>query len=136
MRAGFIGEIGTERGQRPGERGAGLPGRGPSQCPERAHPIWTHTTHFGELALDQIDILERAGVSPDQIVISHLGDLEDTSRIMAIARRGAYLSIDNIGYTGEGYPNDDIRLASVRALLEAGYGDEVALGTESVPGPR
>lgn len=129
VRAGFIGEIGTERGSvRASEERVFLAAARASV--QTGAPIWTHTTHFGELALDQIDILERAGVSPDRIVISHLGDLEDTSRIMAIARRGAYLSIDNIGYTGEGYPNDDIRLASVLALLEAGYGDQVVLGTD------
>ncbi len=129
VRAGFIGEIGTERGNvRASEERVFLAAARASVRTGAA--IVTHTTHFGELALDQIDILERAGVIPDRIVISHLGDLEDTSRILAIARRGVYLSIDNIGYTGDGYPNDDIRLANVLALLEAGYGDRVVLGTD------
>ena len=129
VRAGFIGEIGTERGHvRPSEERVFLAAARASL--ETGAAIWTHTTHFGELALDQIDILERAGVSPDRIVISHLGDLEDTTRLLAIARRGVYLSIDNIGYTGDGYPGDDVRLASVLALLEAGFNDRVVLGTD------
>jgi len=129
VRAGFIGEIGTERGHvRPSEERVFLAAARASL--QTGAAVWTHTTHFGELALEQIDILERAGVSPDRIVISHLGDLEDTSRLLAIARRGVYLSIDNIGYLGDGYPGDDIRLASVLALLEAGYHDRVVLGTD------
>ena len=93
-------------------------------------PIWTHTTHFGELAVEQIDLLEDAGVDPSMIVVNHLGDREDTSGLLEIAKRGVYLSIDNIGYTGEGYPSDDVRVRSVMALAEAGYLDKTVLGTD------
>ena len=73
IRAGFIGEIGTERGSiSPAQervfRAAG-----------RAHartgcPILTHTTHFGELAIEQLDLLAEEGVDARKVIISHLGD--------------------------------------------------------------
>lgn len=129
IRAGFIGEIGTERHfVSPREervfRAAG------KAAVRTGCAIWTHTTHFGELAHEQIDILEDEGVSPDRIVVNHLGDREDTDHLLAIARRGVYVSIDNIGYIAEGYPGDDVRLNSVLALIEAGFQDRVMLGTD------
>lgn len=69
VRPGFIGEIGTERhhvtpAQERVFRAAG-----------RAHvrtgiPIMTHTTHWGELALEQIDLLGEEGVDPSRVIIS------------------------------------------------------------------
>src|SRR4029079_1232163 len=56
IRAGFIGEIGTGRGAiTPAEERV-------FRAAARAHratgaPIMTHTTHFGELALEQLDLL-------------------------------------------------------------------------------
>lgn len=127
--AGFIGEIGTERGViSPAEervfRAAGLASIATGSA------IITHTTHFGELALEQIDLLEEVGVAPDRIVISHLGDREDTDHLLRIADRGVYLSIDNVGYENDGYPNDSVRLRSLGALIENGHADRIVLGTD------
>jgi predicted metal-dependent phosphotriesterase family hydrolase len=129
VRAGFIGEIGTERGHiTPSEERVFMAAARASR--ETGVGIWTHTTHFGELALEQIDLLETAGVDPSRIVVNHLGDREDTSNLLEIARRGVYLSIDNIGYQGDGYPSDDVRVDSVLALLDAGFNERVVLGTD------
>lgn len=127
--AGFIGEIGTERGViSPAEervfRAAALASIATGSA------IITHTTHFGELALEQIDLLEEVGVSPDRIVISHLGDREDTDHLLRIADRGVYLSIDNVGYENDGYPNDSVRLRSLDALIANGHADRIVLGTD------
>lgn len=129
VRAGVIGEIGTERGAiTPAEervfRAAARAQR------ETGVAILTHTTHFGELALDQIELLREEGVEPDRIIISHLGDRIDTSLLFEIARQGVYLSIDNIGYAGSGYPDDSVRAANVVALVRGGYGDRVVLGSD------
>ncbi len=129
VRAGFIGEIGTERGHiTPREervfRAAAIASN------ETGAPIWTHTTHFGELALEQIDLLEEYGVDPARVVVNHLGDREDTEHVLAIARRGVYMSIDNIGYQGDGYPGDGVRLRNIEARIEAGFEDRIVLGTD------
>ena len=129
VRAGFIGEIGTERGFiTPAEERVFLASAKASLATGVA--ILTHTTHFGELALEQIDLLESAGVSPEKIIISHLGDREDTSGLLKIAARGVYMSIDNIGYVGEGYPLDSVRINNVRTLISAGFGKKIVLGTD------
>jgi phosphotriesterase-related protein len=129
VRAGLIGEIGTER-------------RAVSPAEERvfraaayAHratgvAVLTHTTHFGDLALAQIDLLADAGVAPDRIIVSHLGDRPDPTLLLAIAQRGVYLSIDNIGYQQPGYPADPVRAANVAKLIQAGYGNRIVLGTD------
>ena len=54
----------------------------------RAHvatnlPIFTHTGIPGKSALEQLDILEDAGVEPDRVVIGHLGNLVDPERLRA-----------------------------------------------------
>lgn len=128
IRAGMIGEIGTERkhitpAQERVFRAAG-----------RAHArtnaaILTHTTHFGELAVEQIALLAEERVPPGRIVISHLGDRPGRGdMLLAIARTGVFLSVDNIGYEGAGYPGDAVRVRNIRTLIDEGHLDQILLG--------
>lgn len=129
VRAGFIGEIGTERGPITPAEERVFRAAAHAQLATGVG-IWTHTTHFGERALDQIDLLESCGVPANRIVISHLGDLEDCTRLLKIAERGVFLSIDNIGYSGDGYPSDDVRANSVKTLVDAGYLGQIVIGSD------
>ena len=54
-------------------------------------PIFTHTGIPGKSALEQLDILEDAGVNPNRVVIGHLGNLVDPAVYVhkTICRRGA-----------------------------------------------
>ena len=72
VRAGVIGEIGTERKfiTPAQERVFRASARASLRT---GASIVTHTTHFGELALEQIALLREEGVRPGRIVISHLG---------------------------------------------------------------
>jgi len=126
IRAGVIGEIGTERSHiTPAQERVF---RAAARAQRRTGvAILTHTTHFGELALEQIALLREEGVEPDRIVISHLGDRHDRTSLLAIARTGAYLSIDNTGYTGGGYPGDPLRAVNVRALIAEGHLSQILL---------
>lgn len=129
VRPGLIGEIGTERKFiSPAEERVFRAAARASL--ETGLSILTHTTHFGDLALDQIDLLTQAGVDANKIIISHLGDRTDMAPLLKIAERGVYLSIDNVGYLGEGYPSDEVRAANVVQLVDAGYGNQVVLGTD------
>ncbi len=126
IRAGVIGEIGTERkfitpAQERVFRAAARAQR------KTGVAIVTHTTHFGELALEQIALLREEGVSPLRISISHLGDRNDFTPLLAIARQGVYLSVDNIGYAGAGYPADEVRARNVVALIREGHIDRILL---------
>ncbi len=126
VRCGVIGEIGTERGFiTPAQERV-------FRASARAHlktgvSIVTHTTHFGELALEQIALLQEEGVSPGRIIISHLGDRLDRTHILAIAEKGVFLSIDNTGYNGDGYPGDGVRATNVNMLIREGHLRQILL---------
>ncbi|HVA84785.1 MAG TPA: hypothetical protein VNF73_00560 [Candidatus Saccharimonadales bacterium] len=128
IRPGFIGEIGTERfsvspAQERVFRAAG-----------RAHrrtgcPILTHTTHFGELALEQLDLLEEEGVEPRRVIVSHLGDRVGIDTLRPIAARGAWINVDNLGFAG-GYAPLELRADNVAALCADGLVDQVMLSND------
>lgn len=127
IRAGMIGEIGTERKHITSAQERVFRAAGRAHARTNA-AILTHTTHFGELAMEQIALLAEEGVSPRRIVISHLGDRPGRNDLLlAIARTGVYLSIDNIGYLGSGYPCDSVRVRNIRTLIEEGHLDQILI---------
>jgi phosphotriesterase-related protein len=127
IRAGIIGEIGTERHHIPPAqervfRAAARAQRRTGAC------VMTHTTHFGELAMEQIALLREENVPANRIAISHLGDRHDTKQLLRIAGEGVFVSVDNIGYVGNGYPPDEVRMRNVLLLIEEGFLAQVVLG--------
>ena len=128
VRAGFIGEIGTERGCiSPAQERV-------FRAAARAHvrtgcPILTHTTHFGELAVEQLDLLEEEGVDPRRVIVSHLGDRVGIHWWMPIARRGAYLDVDNLAFS-DGYAPLSVRADNVAAFVAEGLVDQVMLSND------
>jgi len=127
VRAGIIGEIGTERkhitpAQERVFRAAARAQRRTGAC------IMTHTTHFGELALEQIALLHEEGVPSNRIAISHLGDRHDATHLLRIAREDVFISVDNIGYSGGGYPPDEVRASNIRFLISEGHLKQIVLG--------
>jgi phosphotriesterase-related protein len=91
-------------------------------------PIFTHTGIPGIAALQQLDLLEDAGVKPDRIVIGHLGNLVDANVQVhkAICRRGAY-----VGFDRQGGPGDAEQVPMVVALLEAGFADRLMFAADT-----
>src|ERR1043165_7978105 len=94
-------------------------------------PIITHTGIPGKSAVEQLDILEDAGVAPDRVVIGHLGNLVDASVYVqkAICRRGAYVGFDRQGGNG-----DAQQVPLVMALLEAGFADKLLFSADASRG--
>ena len=90
-------------------------------------PIFTHTGIPGKAALEQLDLLEDAGVNPDRIVIGHLGNLVDPNVQVhkAICRRGAF-----VGFDRQGGPGDAQQVPMVMALLEAGFADNLMFSAD------
>jgi len=128
IRPGFIGEIGTERGHITPvvER--------VYRAAARAHlrtgiPIMTHTTHWGELALEQLDLLAEEGVDASVVIVSHLGDRKGIDTILPIAERGAWINVDNIGFVG-GYAPLEFRADNVAELCRRGLADRVMLSND------
>ena len=102
----------------------------------RAHvatniPIFTHTGIPGKSALEQLDILEDAGVKPARVVIGHLGNLVDANVYVhkAICRRGAF-----VGFDRQGGNNDAQQVPLVMALIEAGLADHLMFSADASSG--
>ena len=129
IRAGLIGEIGTERYHiTPAQERVF---RAAARAQKKTGvSIWTHTTHFGELALEQIALLQEEGVPSHRIVISHLGDRFGATHFQAIADKGVYLGIDNIGYIGAGYPDDEVRARNIVESIAGGHEDQLLLSLD------
>jgi phosphotriesterase-related protein len=89
--------------------------------------IFTHTGIPGKGALEQLDLLEDAGVPPDRIVIGHLGNLVDTNVQVhkAVCRRGAF-----VGFDRQGGPGDAQQVPMVMALIEAGFADHLMFSAD------
>ncbi|NKB70034.1 MAG: phosphotriesterase-related protein [Candidatus Latescibacteria bacterium] len=127
IRAGFIGEIGTGRHYiKPAEervfRAAALAQR------RTGVVISTHTTRWGTLALEQIDMLEEFGADLSRIIIGHLGDRRGVHHLLPIAARGVYVEVDNIGYLD--YQPESVRADNVAGLVAEGLVDQVLLSED------
>jgi phosphotriesterase-related protein len=94
-------------------------------------PIFTHNGIPGKSALEQLDILEDAGVKPDRVLIGHLGNLVDANVYVqkAICRRGAF-----VGFDRQGGNNDAQQVPMVMALLEAGFADHLMFSADASSG--
>jgi len=127
IRPGFIGEIGTERffispAQERVFRAAARAQR------RTGCPLMTHTTHWGELAIEQLDLLAEEGVPADRVIVSHLGDRPGVRWWLPIAERGAWLDIDNLAFSD--YAPLEVRADNVVALWKAGYGSQIMLSND------
>jgi phosphotriesterase-related protein len=89
--------------------------------------IFTHTGIPGKSAMEQLDLLEDAGVKPNRIVIGHLGNLVDNNVAVqkAICKRGAF-----IGFDRQGGPGDGPQVTMAMALIEAGYADNLMFSAD------
>jgi len=88
--------------------------------------IVTHT-NFGKGALEQLDLLESAGVKPARVAIGHVGGLNDAAAAAPkeIAKRGAF-----VGFDRQGGPGDVMQVKMVMAMLEAGYAENLLFSSD------
>jgi predicted metal-dependent phosphotriesterase family hydrolase len=93
-------------------------------------PIFTHTGIPGKSALEQLDILEDAGVSPNRVIIGHLGNLVDANVYVhkTVCRRGAFVGFDRQG------GNDTQQVPMVMALIDAGFADHLMFSADASSG--
>lgn len=130
VRPGIIGEIGTERFRvTPAEERVF---RAAARAQRRVGAsISTHTTHFGDLALEQVAILTSEGVPPDRIVIGHLGERRGVDDVLAVARTGVYVQVDHVGRAPQsGCQPEWQRARNVAALVRAGYLERVLVSMD------
>ena len=100
----------------------------------RAHqrtgcPILTHTTNG--LGSEQLDIFESEGVSPEEVILSHIGcernPIEGSERVL---RRGANVSFDRIGMVKAFY-QDEHWLDVVGNAIKKGYINQIMLSHDA-----
>jgi phosphotriesterase-related protein len=94
-------------------------------------PIFTHTGIPGKSAIEQLDILEDAGVDPRRVAIGHLGNLNDPDLYVhkTLCRRGAF-----VGFDRQGSPRDAPVVPLVTALIEAGFADHILISGDAFRG--
>jgi len=90
--------------------------------------IFTHTGIPGKSALEQLDILEDAGVDPTRVAIGHLGNLNDPNVYVhkTLCRRGAFVGFDRQGGGGDAQV-----VPLVMALLDAGFVDSILISGDA-----
>ena len=125
-RWGAFGEIASSAEMTPGERKV-------FHAIGKAHlltniPIFTHTAN-GLEAETQLDIFESLGVPPGSVAIGHMGGLDDPEATVhrRLAGRGAFIGFDRLG---GGQEADAHKVPMIRALIEAGYLENLLLASD------
>jgi phosphotriesterase-related protein len=88
--------------------------------------IGSHTVR-GRVALEQLDVLEAAGLSPERFVWIHAQREPDFSLHLEAARRGAWLEYDGIGRRRMPQGPDDAFVGLVKNALHSGLADHLLL---------
>jgi phosphotriesterase-related protein len=88
--------------------------------------VVTHT-NFGKGAMEQLDVLEAAGMKAARVAIGHIGGLSDPAAEVpkALAKRGAFVGFDRQGGAG-----DAAQVKMVLAMLEAGYQGDLLFSSD------
>lgn len=85
--------------------------------------IGSHTIR-GQVAHQQLDVIERAGYRADRFIWIHTHVEPDFALHLELARRGAWIEYDGIGE--EGTP-DDVFVQLILRVLDAGLGEQLLL---------
>ena len=88
--------------------------------------IGSHTMR-GRVVMDQLDVIESEGYTPEHFIWIHTQLEEDPSLALEVGARGAWLEYDAIG---SDYCDDAYFLEHIPRLLEAGMGDQLLLSQD------
>jgi phosphotriesterase-related protein len=89
--------------------------------------IATHALH-SPVGLDQLDILEDEGVDLRRVIVGHCQSYPHPDYHAEIARRGAYVSFDRLGFVND-YEHETM-LMLIRRMVEAGLTPHVLLSQD------
>jgi phosphotriesterase-related protein len=93
------------------------------------------SVQYGADAISDLELLLGEGIESNRVIIGGLDRLDAVKRreVFAVARRGAYVALDHVGWsTYEGYVNDEQRVQLVVELFKEGLGDRVLISTNAV----
>ncbi|MBM7621207.1 phosphotriesterase-related protein [Bacillus tianshenii] len=94
---------------------------------ETGIPIATHTEH-GTCGIEQVELLTRFGVKPENVIICHMDRNPDFYVHKELAETGCYIEYDNA--TRIKYHPDIHSVQLIERMIEAGYQDKILLGTD------
>lgn len=87
--------------------------------------IGSHTIR-GRVVHDQLDILEKCGFSPSRFISIHAQAEKDFALNLELARRGAWIEYDGIGWSDD----DPEYLRRIQLMLDAGFAGRVLLSMD------
>lgn len=126
VRPGVIGEIGADRDYVSGieERVLRAAGRAATRT---GLGLVTHAVK-SRVGLDQLDLLAEEGVDLRRVAVSHCDSFMHADYHEAIARRGAYVSLDR--HNARNPLTQRRRLDAVCRLVESGHADRILLSQD------
>ena len=86
--------------------------------------IGSHTIR-GRVVMDQLDIIEAEGYSPERFIWIHTQAEPDFDLHLEVGRRGAWLEYDAIG--NQAFVTDETYIDNIRKLLASGLGAQLLL---------
>lgn len=89
-------------------------------------PIWIH--HGGIMGMDILDILEENGADLSKVVLGHVDRNPDSYDYKRIAKRGCYISVDNLARIYR-YPLDE-NIRVLKNLLDMGKLDRIFISAD------
>lgn len=95
--------------------------------------IITHT-QLGTMGPEQAKLLIENGADPSKIAIGHMCGNTDIEYHKQVLSQGVFVNLDRFGLEGELFhtPTDEGRMDLIRELIDAGYGNKILLGHDSV----
>jgi len=123
VQAGFIGEIGSHSNYISAVEERVFRAAARAQV-KTGLSLTTHQSE-GDVALDQLDILEQEGVDLRRVICSHIASGPSHDYAVALAKRGAFFSIEGIGSFRPRYQEKVIE--RILYIVEQGYIDHMML---------
>jgi phosphotriesterase-related protein len=92
------------------------------------------SVRYGNDAAGDLEIVLDEELPADRVVVGGLdrGDAVAAGTARQIARRGAYVALDNVGLEADGHVTDAERAALVAELVAAGHGDRILLSSGAI----
>jgi phosphotriesterase-related protein len=136
VRAGFIGEIGTNWPLSPPE--IKFLRAGARAQVRTGAALSIHVFPWERAALPILEILESEGADLGRVVICHLDHLMDLEYHKMVAARGAYVEYDRFGvewysslaFSLRVFPRDVERVAGIIELIRSGYGEQILISQD------
>lgn len=126
IRAGVLGEIGTSGAAMTAHERNSLTACALASI-ETGVSIGTHA-HLSQGAVQQLELLTKAGVPVDRIALGHQDLTADVKTLYPLLESGAYVAFDTVGKNS--YQKDSTRLEMLLRLLEDGFARQLLLSND------